>query len=75
MWVASTDLPQSAGHPFYERLNHVLEDAGFEVRDVISHVTGTGFPHSRNLNGRGTGLKPSSEHWCLPGLTRHGACK
>lgn len=30
MWVASTDLPQSAGHPFYKRLNHVLEDAGFD---------------------------------------------
>ena len=24
MWVASTDLPQSAGHPFYERLNRLL---------------------------------------------------
>ena len=31
MWVASTDLPQSAGHPFYERLNRVLDDI-FVVR-------------------------------------------
>ena len=31
MWVASTDLPQSAGHPFYERLNRVLDDAGFDA--------------------------------------------
>ena len=31
MWVASADLPQSAGHPFYERLNRVLADAGFDA--------------------------------------------
>jgi len=31
MWVATADLPQSAGHPFYERLNRVLDDAGFDV--------------------------------------------
>ena len=31
MWVASTDLPQSAGHPFYERLNRVLDDAAFDA--------------------------------------------
>ena len=31
MWVASTDLPRSASHPFYQRLNRVLEDAGFDA--------------------------------------------
>ena len=31
MWVATGDLPQSAGHPFYERLNRVLDDAGFDA--------------------------------------------
>ena len=31
MWVASTDLPRSAGHPFYQRLNRVLDDAGFDA--------------------------------------------
>ena len=31
MWVATADLPQSAGHPFYERLNQVLDDAGFDA--------------------------------------------
>ena len=31
MWVASTDLPRSAGHPFYQRLNRVLNDAGFDA--------------------------------------------
>ena len=31
MWVAATDLPKSAGHPFYERLNRVLDDADFDT--------------------------------------------
>lgn len=35
------------------------EDAGFAVRDVMTHVFGTGFPKSRSL------LKPAAEHWIL----------
>ena len=31
IWVATSDLPRSAGHPFYERLNRVLDDAGVEA--------------------------------------------
>ena len=31
MWVSTADLPKSAGHSFYERLNRVLEDAGFDA--------------------------------------------
>ena len=31
MWVATADLPRSAGHPFYERLNRVLDEAGFDA--------------------------------------------
>ena len=33
MWVASTDLPRSAGHPFYQRLklNRVCDEAGFDA--------------------------------------------
>ena len=27
MWVATVVLPRSAGHPFYQRLNQVLDDA------------------------------------------------
>src|SRR5882672_106053 len=30
MWVASADLPVSPGHPFYARLNAILDDAGFD---------------------------------------------
>ena len=31
MWVASSDLPRRGGHPFYERLNRVLDEAGFDA--------------------------------------------
>ena len=31
MWVANADLPRSVGHPFYERLNRVLDEAGFDA--------------------------------------------
>jgi transposase len=31
MWVATQDLPRSAAHPFYRRLNHVLDEAQFDV--------------------------------------------
>jgi transposase len=30
MWVPTTDLPTTAGHPFYARLNQVLRDQGFD---------------------------------------------
>jgi transposase len=30
LWVASEDLPRSPGHPFYVRLNAVLDEAGFD---------------------------------------------
>lgn len=30
LWVAAVELPRSPGHPFYERLNPVLETHGFD---------------------------------------------
>lgn len=43
-----------------------IEEAGFEVRDVVMHLFGTGFPKSLNVgDGRGTALKPAAEHWIL----------
>ena len=48
MWVASADLSRSAGHPFYERLNRVLDDAGFdafvEVQRAKCYADGVGWP-------------------------------
>src|SRR6266446_2979857 len=31
MWIATSDLPRSAAHPFYQRLNRVLDDARFDT--------------------------------------------
>lgn len=43
-----------------------LEDAGFEVRDKITHIFAQGFPKSKNVGGGlGTALKPASEDWIL----------
>ena len=33
-WVSTEDLPTSARHPFFERLNRVLEEAGFGPRPL-----------------------------------------
>jgi transposase len=30
MWVATQDLPRTAAHPFYTRLNHILDEHGFD---------------------------------------------
>lgn len=47
-----------------------LEDAGFEIRDVVTHLFGTGFPKSLTSKtgmpeGQGTALKPGAEFWIL----------
>lgn len=31
MWIAATDLPTTVAHPFYERLNGILDAAGFDA--------------------------------------------
>lgn len=47
------------------RLTCAIEDAGFEIRDVIMWLYGSGFPKSHNLEGEwegwGTALKPAYE--------------
>src|SRR5216684_2141137 len=30
MWIPTTDLPVSPGHPFYVRLHAILDEAGFD---------------------------------------------
>lgn len=56
-----------------------VEDAGFEIRDIITHINSQGMPKSININkamkkagienpgwkGWGTALKSCSEHWIL----------
>ena len=31
MWIPTSDLPRSAAHPFYRRLNRILDEAGFDA--------------------------------------------
>lgn len=48
------------------RTAQALEAAGFEVRDRVAHIFGSGFPKSLNVgNGWGTALKPAVEDWWL----------
>jgi DNA modification methylase len=54
-----------AGTRTQHRMAVAIEDAGFEIRDMIAWVYGSGFPKSRNLDGNwagwGTALKPALE--------------
>lgn len=49
------------GSRTYHRLVCNVEDAGFEVRDQVLWVYGSGFPKSRNGEWGGTALKPAIE--------------
>lgn len=56
------------GSRTYHRLAVAVEDAGFEIRDQIMWLYGSGFPKSRNVGkevegfeGWGTALKPAHE--------------
>lgn len=50
----------------YHRMASGLEDAGFEIRDQLQWLFGSGFPKSHNIgNGIGTALKPANEPICL----------
>ena len=49
----------------YHRLACAIEDAGFDIRDMVAWLYGAGFPKSHNLSGDwsgwGTALKPALE--------------
>ena len=30
LWIATNELPQTGGHPFYQRLNQILDEHGFD---------------------------------------------
>ena len=52
MWVATQDLPQTAAHPFYARLNQILDQHDFD-----RHVEGLCQPFYADEVGR-PGLPP-----------------
>lgn len=53
----------------HHRIWCAIEDAGFEIRDTVMWLYGSGFPKSHNdpagLKGWGTALKPAWEPICL----------
>ena len=58
-------LAAFGGTRTYHRLVCAIEDAGFEIRDQLAWVYGSGFPHSHKQTGEwdgwGTKLKPAFE--------------
>ncbi|MGN6701475.1 MAG: DNA-methyltransferase [Burkholderiaceae bacterium] len=58
-----------SGSRTYHRMTCAIEDAGFEIRDQIQWIYGSGFPKSHNLGGEwqgwGTALKPAHEPICM----------
>lgn len=71
-WVEVMRVLKPGGHVLafggtrtYHRLACAIEDAGFEIRDQIGWLYGSGFPKSHNQNGDwqgwGTALKPAWE--------------
>lgn len=71
-WRAAYRVLKPGGHLLafggsrtYHRMACAVEDAGFEIRDQIMWLYGSGFPKSHNLKGEhegwGTALKPAHE--------------
>lgn len=72
VWVECLRVLKPGGHLLafagtrtQHRMAVRIEDAGFEIRDMIAWVYGSGFPKSHNLDGEhegwGTALKPALE--------------
>jgi transposase len=36
LWIAHTELATAPGHPFYQKLNELLEDEGFDERPSLT---------------------------------------
>ena len=74
-WELCFELLKAGGHLIafsgsrtYHRMAVAIEDAGFDIRDQIMWIYGSGFPKSHNigkkiegLEGWGTALKPAHE--------------
>jgi DNA modification methylase len=72
LWTECLRVLKPGGHLIafggtrtYHRMTCAIEDAGFEIRDQIQWIYGSGFPKSHNLDddwhGWGTALKPANE--------------
>ncbi|MEX3933306.1 site-specific DNA-methyltransferase [Paraburkholderia phymatum] len=76
MWAECLRVLKPGGHLLafaatrtYHRMTCAIEDAGFEIRDMVPWHYGSGFPKSKNLDGQwdgwGTALKPATEPICM----------
>lgn len=72
MWTEALRVLKPGGHLLafsgsrtYHRMTCAIEDAGFEIRDQIMWVYGSGFPKSHNGPWGGTALKPAHEPICV----------
>lgn len=72
VWVEALRVLKPGGHVLsfggtrtYHRLVCAIEDAGFEIRDMIEWVFGSGYPKSRNGKWGATALKPAHEPVCM----------
>lgn len=86
LWIECLRVLKPGGHLLafsgsrtYHRMAVAIEDAGFDIRDQIMWVYGSGFPKSHNIgkaidkmqrdakewNGWGTALKPAHEPICV----------
>ncbi|WP_282275248.1 site-specific DNA-methyltransferase [Stenotrophomonas sp. PS02297] len=68
IWAACLRVLKPGGHLLafagtrtQHRMAARIEDAGFEIRDMIAWVYGSGFPKSHNGPWGGTALKPALE--------------
>ena len=67
MWVATTDLPRSAAHPFYERLNEVLDDAAFDTfveTACATFVSTAPVLTSASSSPRSSGVRRTTYRFC-----------
>jgi site-specific DNA-methyltransferase (adenine-specific) len=75
MWAEALRVLKPGGHMLafsstrtYHRMVCAIEDSGFEIRDQLAWIYGSGFPKSQNVgkkvkeyDGWGTALKPAQE--------------
>lgn len=55
-----------SGARTYHRMAYAIDEAGFEIRDMLEWLYGSGFPKSHDVgDGRGTALKPAHEPVCM----------
>lgn len=73
LWAECLRVLKPGGHLLafsgtrtYHRMAYAIDVAGFEIRDMLEWLYGSGFPKSHDVgDGRGTALKPAHEPICM----------